>query len=947
MSPERWRQVRRLFEQASDMAVAERAEFLTRACGEDPALRQEVDAFLAAEQAAGGLLEGAGLPSLSSPAPDPDLARQQLGAYRLEEKIGQGGMSVVYRASRADDAYRQRVAIKVQRQGLGSEHLVRRFRRERQILAQLEHPHIARLLDGGTTEDGRPFVVMEYVEGLAIDEYCDRHRCSIDQRLELFRTVCGAVQYAHQNLIVHRDLKPGNILVTADGTPKLLDFGIAKLLGPEVGTEGPETTVAWLRLMTPSFASPEQARGGVITTASDVYSLGVLLYRLLSGRAPYRLEGRSAAEVERVLQTVEPTRVSEAINRATSDAEAPTTDPRRETPPEAIGAARGRRPEALRRRLQGDLDTIVARAMHKAPERRYTTAEGLAEDLRRHLVGLPVLARRDRFTYRAGKFLRRHLVEAAAVSIIFGLIVAFALTTRAQSMAVARERDQVRAERDKNAEVLQFLTDIFETSSPEKAKGETITAREILDRGAQRIDEQLKDRPDTHATLLLTMGNVNYNLGRYEVAEAQLRRAVAIRRQLPAEAPLALAEGLFYLGRALLESLTLEAAEQAFGESVEVSRGIPESRYYLVESLQGLAEVSRVAGDYDASEALFREALAIEESASGGESLSFTEALAGLARTLLHRGEFAEAQALSEQALANKRRLLDPGDPRLAISLVRLSEVLFFQEDLAGAESAAAEALALHEKNLGPSHPDVAYSLDSLAQIVLARGDSDRAVGLFRRAEAINRAVFGDDDPRLAVALNNLGKGLRQSGDLEGAEAATREALEIYRRLGEHPNLASSLFNVGRVLQTRGKRGEAAALYREALDVQRRSGAPQHLLAHPLVRLGNLLREDGSPAEAEPLLREALRVRRDGLPQGHRLTALAAGYLGVALSALQQYDEAEPLLLEAHAAFTQSEASDPATAEIWRGGLEALYLALGRRQEAARYAVAPAPVTTP
>ena len=947
MSPERWQHVRQVFEEASEMPLAERAGHLDRVCAEDRELRHEVDALLAAEKAAAGLWRAAGWARLDKKELDHTPEYQELGAYRLDEKIGEGGMSVVYRASRADDEYRHQVAIKVQRRGLDSQHLEQRFRSERQILARLAHPYIARLLDGGTTVDGRPYVVMEYVEGIPITDYCDRHRLTIDARLELFRQVCAAVQFAHQNLIVHRDLKPSNILVTAEGSPRLLDFGIAKLLGPMRDTEGPETTVAWLRLMTPSYASPEQARGGVITTASDVYSLGVLLYRLLSGRPPYRLKGRSAAEVERVLQELEPPLISD-----TPSAEPTGTDddgqpgPR----PEEVSAARGLRPEGLRRRLRGDLDTIVAKAMHKQADRRYASAEGLAEDLRRHLAGLPVTARRDSFAYRGRKFLRRHWLESTAVSMIVGLVVAFAFTTRMQSQAVARERDQVRAERDKNAEVLNFLTDIFETSSPENSRGETITAREILDRGAERIDEQLQERPDIRAALLLTMGNVNYNLGRYEVAEAQHRRSVETRRQLPAGEPLALAESIFFLGRTLLETSEPEAARIALRESLELARQIgDDGHFYRVESLQGLAVVARMFGEFEASVALFREALAIEEGVSGGESLGYAEALVGLARTQVLRGEYDDAQALCERAIAIERRLRAADDPRLALSLQRLSEVLFYQDDLDGAEAIGNEALALSEKLLGPNHPDVGFSLDNLAQIAIARQDYARAEGLFRRALAIGRAAFGEDDPRLAVALNNLGNGLWKAGDLAGAEAASREALAIYRRIWgvEHPDLASSVFNVGVLLEERGKVDEAAASYREALDIQRRTNAPEHTLAFPLIRLGNLLRAGGSPAEAEPLLREALAVRRSGLPDGHRHTAVAAGYLGIALLELKEYDQAEPLLLEAHSVSEQHVARHPARAEIWRQGLVELYRVTGRLDEAARYAAASSSAAPP
>ncbi|MEM7583338.1 MAG: serine/threonine-protein kinase [Acidobacteriota bacterium] len=977
MHPERWQQIRRRFEEASERPPAQRSAYLERTCAGDEELRREIDALLAAEQA----IEVLGVTAERAPTPNPapsieapsteapatqtpstqPLASRQIGVYRLEETIGEGGMSVVYRASRDDGEFRQQVAIKVQGRELDSRHLRQRFRSERQILARLTHPHIARLLDGGTLDDDRPYVVMEYVEGLPIDVYCDRHQLGIEERLGLFRKVCQAVQYAHQNLIVHRDLKPGNILVSGDGTPKLLDFGIAKLLDPEwmpdLSSEArapnaispdviePDviapTTVAWMRLMTPNYASPEQARGAAITTASDVYSLGVLLYGLLSGRAPYRLDGLPAGEVERRLQEIEPTPPSAALDGdAHLDAEPSHREGPLSAPLEAVCAARGLRPEALRRRLRGDLDTIVAKAMHQDPARRYSSAAGLGEDLRRHLIGQPVTARPDRLAYRAGKFLRRHWLAVAVAATFVAMITTFAVTTRLQSRNVAIERDQVRAERDKNAEVLDFLTAIFETSSPEHSRGETITAREILDQGARRIDRQLEQRPEIHASLLVTMGNVNYNLGRYEVAKDQLSRAVAIRRWQQAP-PLAMAESLQALGRTLLDTSEPEVARPLYREALALARGVPaDGAIAEVSSLWGLAAASRLLGDLEISAELFREALALD--ASRPASLERAGILTGLARTQLERGELDEAQALAEQAVALERGLLDPEHPRIGLSLQQLAEILLHQDELERAEAVAREALALQEKVLGPDHSDLCLTLDSLAKIVLATGDTEGAEALFRRALAIAQQAFDADDPRLAVAHNNLAEALWRGGDLAAAELSVRDGLAIYRRIwgGEHPNLVSSIFNLGMLLEKRGQPDEAMAHYRETLAIMRRTVAPdQHTLAYPLIRLANLLRERGALDQAEPLLREAVTVRRNVLPEGHRLIAAAAGYHGLVLSGLQRFPEAEVLLLEAFNVYQGSTATN--RLETWRQGLEELYHAWGRPQQAARFAVEP------
>ncbi|MCP4661395.1 MAG: serine/threonine protein kinase, partial [bacterium] len=408
MVPERWRQILELLEGALGQAPGDREAFLDERCASDTALRGQVEDLLEADKEAAGFMRDPLVPvhgAISLPTAAGSPGRDLVGPYRLLRRIGQGGMSTVYLAVRGDDEYHRRVAVKIVRQGVEGEERLHRFRTERQILASLDHPSIARLYDGGTTDQGTPYFVMEYVEGLPVDEYCDRYCLSVRERLELFRKVCSAVHYAHQNLVVHRDLKPSNILVNADGVPKLLDFGIAKLLNPELSFH-PEPTATWVRMMTPHYASPEQVRGKMITTASDVYSLGVLLYELLTGHLPHLFNERSPQEIEQLLTEVEPARPSAVVGR--EEAASGTS--------RALGSQRhvcGMRPEQLRRRLSGDLDTIVLMALRQEPQRRYTSVQQFSEDVRRHLAGLPVMARKATPAYRIRKFLRRNRVATA------------------------------------------------------------------------------------------------------------------------------------------------------------------------------------------------------------------------------------------------------------------------------------------------------------------------------------------------------------------------------------------------------------------------------------------------------------------------------------------------------------------------------------------------------
>ncbi len=464
MTPDNWDRAKELFQAALQLDSSQRASFLTEKC-HDESLRQQVEKLLINYQEAGSFLDepalnlkmpernapleiqtkdasslhsqSAGLlaTATSAEANDPMVGRQ-LGAYKLVRRVGQGGMAAVFLAVRADDEYRKQVAVKLVQPGLDSGELLRRFRNERQTLAGLDHPNIIKLLDGGSTTEGLPFLVMDYVEGSPIDEYCDQHKLSVDDRLHLFGKVCDAVQYAHQNLVVHRDLKPSNILVVSDGTPKLLDFGIAKVLNPDFSSQNLLVTQTGTRCMTPAYASPEQMHGKSVTRATDVYSLGVVLYELLSGHRPYRLTQHTPAEIERAICEQEPETPSTSISRVETDTSS-DGKPITKTP-ESVSQTREGQPEKLRRRLRGDLDNIVLRALQKEPERRYKSVEEFSQDIVRHLQHMPVKARRSTITYRASKFIQRHKIEVSASSAI--IFVALAAVSFAFNALGLRDR---------------------------------------------------------------------------------------------------------------------------------------------------------------------------------------------------------------------------------------------------------------------------------------------------------------------------------------------------------------------------------------------------------------------------------------------------------------------------------------------------------------------------
>ncbi len=883
-----------LFEQAARRAPGERRAFLIRACGGDRALRSEVESLLRAEERAGELL---GRLTADEPSEEPGGVAEPLapgrlvGAYQLFAKIGDGGMSTVYLAARADDQYRKRVAIKLVPLAMASADHLRRFRTERHILASLDHPNIARLYDAGT-EDGLPYFVMEYIEGEPIDVYCDRHRLSVRERLELFRTVCSAVHYAHQNLVVHRDLKPSNILVTEGGVPRLLDFGIAKLLNPELTSPSLQPTLTWHRVLTPDYASPEQVQGRTITTASDVYSLGVLLYKLLTGRLPHRLGDKAPSEIERILTTEEPERPSTTVSRmeGARDGASPT--------PESVSHERQVRPAELRRRLAGDLDNIVMMALRKESRRRYGSAEQLAEDVRRHLSGLPVLARGDALGYRFGKFIRRHRLAVSVVALLAVLVAGFALVMAVQSARVSRERDQARLERDKSTQALRFIEEAFQGVAPGTSRGQPLTPQQILERGVE-LQEGLKNQPAVQASILNSLGNLHRNLGLYERADELLRRALAIRESVLGAEHQDVAESLNDLSLLLMDQGKFGEAGPLLDRALEIRRRVfGDEHPEVAETVNNVGLIHQNQGDYDAAESHLRHGLELNRRIFGTE----------------HR--------------------------YVALSLNNLATALAQKGDYRAGEAALREVLEIQHKTHGNTHPEIARTLGNLGQVLRARGDLDAAEGVFREALAMQRSLVGDEHLDVAVAVTNLGIVLEGKGDYEAAESHLRSSLTLWLEIfgRGHWRTGVSLYFLARTLAGKGEHGEAEALYQEVLAVFRET-LPEghHYLAHPLAGLGRLFLERGQPREALPLLRQAIEQERRTLPEDHVDVAEVQSLLGECLVRLGELEEAEPLLLGSYPLVRDQRGARHRQARRALERIVELYDSWDRPQEAARY----------
>ncbi|MFN2371160.1 MAG: tetratricopeptide repeat protein, partial [Candidatus Krumholzibacteriia bacterium] len=703
-----------------------------------------------------------------------------IGPYRLVRMIGEGGMGQVYQAEQTVPI-RRTVALKVVKRGMDTAEFVSRFESERQALAVMDHPCIAKVFDAGATPRGRPYFVMEFVDGIPLTEYCDEHRLDLRRRLELFILVCEGVQHAHQKAIIHRDLKPGNVLITEfDGNPvpKIIDFGVAKAMDRDL-TENTLRTGMGQVVGTPAYMSPEQADldSSDVDTRTDVYALGVILYELLAGERPFareQLEKAGFKEAMRIIREDDPPRPSDRYT---------TLAGRRDE----IAHARAVEPTVLRRRLRGDLDWITMKALEKDRQRRYTTAYGLARDVKRYLKHEPVSAGPPTASYRVGKFVRRHRTGVAAGALVAVALVLGAVGTTVGMIRAVKAEQVAQEEAATATRVTDFLVDLFEVSDPEHARGETITAREILDQGAGRIEAELSGQPHVRARLMTTIGKVYRNLGLYEAASPYLEEAVSLRR--------------------------------AEGPSPDLS-----------VSLAELADLYRVLARYDEAAAMLQESLADLGGREAPDQLTLAVSLNELAGVYRRQGRYDEALPLYERARDLRVAALGPDDPLVAVSDNSLAALAWNRGDYAEAEARFLRALDVWERAYGDSHADVAKGLNNLALLYHQLRRYDEAERLYRRAVPIYEKVLGPEHPRLGQALNNLALVCYDQGRYAEAETHYRRALAIREAaLGpDHPDVAQTLNNLGNLARQQARHAEADTLLQRALDIRRRVLGAEH-----------------------------------------------------------------------------------------------------------------------
>jgi len=870
-----WQQVKELLHQAMQLAPEQRASFLDEACLYDSALREEVESLLLAEDAVRASFLESPFPAdeltedMNGDGPGGALAAGQIFAerFRLVRKIGEGGMGQVWLAEQTSPVRRQ-VALKLIKAGMYDESVVQRFQSERQSLAIMDHPAIAKVFDAGATPQGQPFFVMEYVPGLPITEYCDQKKLQIAERLELFIQACGGVQHAHQKAIIHRDLKPANILVVevnGSPTPRIIDFGLAKAASRQAADE-PSLTQLGLFMGTPGYSSPEQADPNVrdIDTRTDVYSLGVVLYELLAGSKPFdtrQKQKQSLDEWLRMVREQEPPLPSAKVG----------SDPARSA---GTAEARGTEPRQLVKTLRGDLDWISMKALEKDRARRYGTPSELAADIRRFLNHEPVGARPASAVYQLRKYARRHRVAVAIAAGLMAVLAAFSVLQALQLHRTTLERDRANRERDRANRITDFMTGMFKVSDPSQARGNSITAREILDRSSKDIKTGLTKDPELQAQMMQVMSRTYALLGLYPRAYELARSAFDIRLKLLGPHDPQTLTSMAQMSTDLAYQGHYPEAEKLYREALADERRVLGAEAPLtLETMDRLAVVRGYQGHYDEQEKLEREVIAIGTRKMGAENEQLLRARSNLVAALWNLGHYADAEREDRELVALDQRVLGPDAPPTLLAMGNLALVLKSQGRLADAEAQNREILAADQRVMGPEHPNTATTMENLSSLLIDEGRLAEAERLSREALAIRTRALGPEHPTTLTSKINLSLVVFKERHIGESEQLQREALATEIRLQgpEHPSSLEMQTYLAATLNAERRYAEAEKLARKTYEAEIRIHGPQNLhTLKVLQQLGTALANTHRYPEASKLVRDAIDQVNKPSGQGNR-----------------------------------------------------------------------------
>lgn len=825
MDSARWQRMQKLFHEAADLPHSDRQTFLQSACADDQEMASEVLSMLEQDAEENSLLNQHLAEVAHQTLANPDfLPVKEFGPYRVLRVLGEGGMGVVYLAERTDIG--NQVAIKVLRDAWLSPSRRERFASEQRTLAQLNHPSIAQLYDADTLPDGTPWFVMERVEGLPLTEYCRKHQSSLEDRLQLFRAVCEAVQYAHGNAVIHRDLKPSNILVKNDGTIRLLDFGIAKQL--ESLDVPIDQTMTGLRLMTPAYAAPEQIRGDRVGIHTDVYSLGVILYELLTGELPFDLSNLTPAEAATVITEHEPGKPSVAVKRPGNKTNV----------------------LSLSKTAWADLDVLCLTAMHKEPQRRYRSVEALIRDVDHYLNGEPLETRADTIRYRMGKFVRRHrravTVTALASAMVIGLVIFFTWKlTKARNIALA---EAARTER-----VQQFMMNLFQGGDEAVGPAADMKVLTMVDRGVQQA-QALSTDPKVQAELYETLGTIYEQLGKLDQSESLLRQALEQRKSLFGTDSAEVAESLVALGQLRADQAHLDEAEQLVRQGLDMSkRHLPPNHPAVAKATSALGKILEDRGQYAQSIQVLNEAVRLQ-SASGSVTPDLAASLSELANSHFYAGDYDISDALNRRVLEMHRQLYGERHPLVADTLINLAEIQSQSGNYQQAEQFDRQALDITQAWYGHDNPETASAMTTLGRVLVYEKHYDEADNYLQQALGIQEKVYGQVHPRVASVLNDLGKVAQNRGKLDEAEADFRRMAEIYRTVyhDHHYLIAVALSNLGSVYLEEKQYVRAEQLFREVIQRFTDTLSADHVnTGIARAKLGNALLLQHRFAEAE------------------------------------------------------------------------------------------------